>query len=216
MKAVQVSVPALVDAFDGGKLKGEPTQLGWSPDGTQLFLQISERDKAGMTVNPRFFLMAASTGKPERADAPPAWAAEYWAWKSGQSAPGAPTVKIDFTEEYKTVTSTLAPMGGALAKGGVDTSGSGGTTAEDVANHAQQMQKQHVVVFKLKGETIGQFVGQQVLAGYSYGWSPAAVGLMAYGNQSGHLALMDRDGQKQEVDATKNVILPFPPGRTTD
>jgi hypothetical protein len=207
-KAVRVSAPTQVDSIDAGKLKGEPTQLGWSPDGTTLFLQMSERDKAGMTINPRFYVMSASTGKPEIVDAPPAWTAEYWAWKSGQSAPGSPTFKIDFTEDYKTITATASPMGGALAKGGVDTSGSGGTTAEEVASHAQQMQKQHIVTFKLKGETVGYFAGQQALAGYTFGWSPATVGLMAYGNQAGRLALIDREGQKQEIDATKNVLLP--------
>src|SRR5436190_6212429 len=169
-KAAQVSTPVQVDSIDAGKLKGEPTQLAWSPDGTQLFLQMSERDKAGMTISPRSFLMSASTGKPEKVEAAPAWAAEYWAWKSGQAAPGAPAFKIDFTEDYKTVTSTSSPMGGALAKGGVDTSGSGGTTAEEVANHAQQMQKQHVVTYTLKGEVVGEFVGQQVVHGYTFSW----------------------------------------------
>lgn len=207
-KSAQVSTPAQVASLEAGKLKGEPIQLAWSPDGTRLFLQAAGRDKLGMVTNPRFFVMAASDGKLEPIDAPPAWAAEYWAWKSGQAAPGSPTFRIDFTEDYQTVSATSSPMGGALAKGGVDTSGSGGTTADDVATHTQQLQKQHVVIFKLKGETVGKFVGQQALAGYSFSWSPAAVGMMAYGNQAGRLALIDREGQKQEIDATKNVLLP--------
>jgi len=208
-KSAQVSAPAQVGAIlDGGKLKGEPIQLAWSPDGTKLFLQTASRDKLGMAVNPHFYVMAAADGKPESVDAPPAWAAEYWAWKSGQSAPGFPTFRIDFTEDYQTIAATSSPMGGALAKGGADTSGSGGTTADEVATHAQQVQKQHIVVFKLKGETVGKFVGQQALAGYTFSWSPAALGMMAYGNQAGRLALIDREGQKQEIDATNNVLLP--------
>jgi Tol biopolymer transport system component len=31
---------------------------------------------------------------------------------------------------------------------------------------------------------------------------------MAYGNQSGRLALIDELGRKQQIDGTKNVILP--------
>jgi WD40-like Beta Propeller Repeat len=206
---VQVSAPAQIgSSLDAGKLKGEPIKLAWSPDGTTLFLETAGRDKVGMAINPRSYLMSAADGKPEAIDTPPAWVAEYWAWKSGQASPASSAFRIDFKEEYKTVSSVSAPRGGDLAKGGVDTSGTGGTTANDVAMQAQQSQKVHVVVYTLKGETIGEFVGQQALHGYTFGWSPAAQGLMAYGNQAGRLALMDRQGQKQEIDGTKSVILP--------
>ena len=206
-KTVHVSAPAQVGTIDAGKLKGEPIQLAWSPDGTKLFLQTAGRDKLGMVTNPRFYVMSASDGKPEPVDAPPAWAAEYWAWKSGQFAPGSTTYGIDLKEDYRTVTATSAPMGGALAKGGADTGG-GGTTVEDVTAHAQGSQKLRVVTLTVKGETVGESVGLQFLPGYTFGWSPAALGMMAYGNQSGRLALMDRQGQKQQIDGTKNVILP--------
>jgi hypothetical protein len=206
---VQVSAPAQIGStLEAGKLKGEPIQLAWSPDGTKLYLQTAGRDKVGMTVNHRSYVMSAADGKPEAVDAPPAWAAEYWAWKSGQAAPGSPAFRIDFKQEFKTVEAVAAPRGGALAKGGVDTTGTGGTTADDIAMRAQQSQKLNVVVFTLKGETVGEFVGQQALPGYTFGWSPAAVGVMAYANQSGHLALIDAQGQKQQIEATKNVILP--------
>lgn len=207
LAVLQVSAPAQIGTVDAGKLKAEPTQLGWSPDGTKLFLQTAGRDKLGMLVNPRFYLMSISDAKPEAADVPPAWAAEYWAWKSGQAAPGDPAFRIDFKEDYQTVTSTSSPMGGGLAKGGADATG-GGTTVEDVSVRAQQGQRLHVVVFTLKGETVGEFVGVQALPGYTFGWGPAAVGWMAYANKAGRLALIDRDGQKQQVDATRNVILP--------
>jgi hypothetical protein len=207
-KSVQVSAPALVGSIDAGKLKGEPIQLAWSPDGSKLFLQTAGRDKLGMVKDPRFYLMSAVDGKTEPVDAPPAWAAEYWAWKSGKAAPGSPNFAIEAKEDWRTVTSTSTPMGGDLARGGVDTGGTGGTTAQDVAAHKQQSQKLLVVTLTAQGETVGQFVGQQFLPGYTYGWSPAALGMMAYGNQSGRLALMDRQGQKQQIDGTKNVILP--------
>ena len=207
-KTAQVSAPTQVSTIDAGKLKGEPIQLGWSPDGTKLFLQTAGRDKVGMIANPRFYLMSASDGKPEPVDTPPAWAAEYWAWKAGQFAPGSKTYGIDLKEDYRTVAAISSPMGGALAKGGADTSGGGGTTAEDVANRAQQAQKLRVVTLAVKGETVGESVGLQFQPGYTFSWSPAALAMMAYGNQSGRLAVMDRQGQKQEVGGTKNVILP--------
>ena len=208
-ESVQVSAPAQIgSSLDAGKLKGEPIKLAWSPDGTKLFLETAGRDKVGMAINPRSYVMSAADGKPEAVDAPPAWVAEYWAWKSGQASPASSTFRIDFKDEYKTVTAVSAPRGGDLAKGGVDAGGTGGTTANDIAMQAQQTQKVHVVVYTLKGETIGEFVGQQALHGYTFGWSPAAQGLMAYGNQAGRLTLMDRQGQRQEIDGTKSVILP--------
>jgi Tol biopolymer transport system component len=57
------------------------------------------------------------------------------------------------------------------------------------------------------GEVVGEFAGQQFLPGYTFGWSPRNQ-IMAYGNQAGRLALMDAHGDKQQMDATKNVILP--------
>ena len=73
---------------------------------------------------------------------------------------------------------------------------------------AQQQQKQRVVTLTVKGETVGEFVGVQFLPGYTFSWSPASIAMIAYANASGRLALMDRQGQKQQVDGTRNVILP--------
>src|SRR5687768_4352887 len=140
-KTVQVSAPALIGSIDAGKLKGEPIQLAWSPDGGKLFLQTAGRDKLGMVKDPRFYVMSAADAKTDAVDAPPAWAAEYWAWKSGKAAPGAPNFAIDAKEDVRTVTATSSPMGGDLARGSVDTSGTGGTSAQDVAAHSQQSQK---------------------------------------------------------------------------
>jgi WD40-like Beta Propeller Repeat len=206
-KTAQVSAPTPVSTIDTGKLKGEPTQLAWSPDGTQLFLQTSERDSAGMTKNPRFFVMSASDGKPAPVGAPPAWAAEYWTWKSNQFAPGSTTFGIQSKVEERKVTATATPMGGDLAKGGADPEGGGGTTAGDVAAARAQTHTANVFTLTLKGEVVGEFAGQQFLPGYTFGWSPKNQ-IMAYGNQAGRLALIDAQGGKQQIDATKNVILP--------
>lgn len=208
-KTMQVSAPAQVGTIDTGKLKGEPIQLAWSPDGTTLFLQTSERDPRGMVKNPRFYVMSASDGKPEPLDGPPLWVAEYWAWKSNKLAPGSNTFGIEVKEEQRAATATASPMGGALAKGSPSGDpGGGGTTAEEAGMRAAQTQTQHVFSLTSKGETVGEFINQQFLPGYTFSWSPAAQGVMAYANQAGRLALMDQQGQKQQIDATKNVILP--------
>jgi WD40-like Beta Propeller Repeat len=207
-KTLNVSPPTQVGTLDAGKLKGEPTQLAWSPDGTQLLLQTSDRDSRGMVTNPRFFVLSASDGKPQAVDAPPPWATEYWTWKSNQYAPGSKTFGIEITQEDRKSTATSSPMGGDLAKGGSsgDANG-GGTSAGEIASHAAQTQTQHVFLLKLKGENVGEFVNQQFLPGYTFGWAPRDH-IVAYRNQSGRLAFMDEQGQKQDVDTTKNVVLP--------
>jgi hypothetical protein len=207
--AIQIGAPAKVATLDTDKLKGEPTQLSWSADGTQFALQTSERDKTGMTRNPRVYVLAAGDGKATPVDAVPEWAEKYWTWKSNQFAPWPGETKIDVMQDRKTVTSTSAPMGGSLAKGGTsgDPNG-GGTTADEVASNKAQSQTLNVVTLKLMGETVGYFEGVQFLAGYTFGWAPKDVAAIAYVNGSGRLAVMEKDGQKQQVEGTKGVLLP--------
>jgi hypothetical protein len=209
VKSLQPSPPVLSRTIDGGKLKGEPTQLAWSPDATRVFVQSSERDSHAMITNPRYFVLGLSDGKLESVSAPPEWATDYWRWKSDKAAPGSRAFGIDVKREERTSTTTSAPMGGALARGGADVSGSGGTTADDMAVRAQQMQKQQVISLTLKSEIVGEFVNQQFLPGYTFGWAPESSGpMIAYRNQAGRLSVMDEQGQKQEIAGTKDVILP--------
>jgi Tol biopolymer transport system component len=208
--AVQFSAPARISTIDTGKLKGEPTELAWSPDGTQLFLQTSERDPTGMIKNPRLFLMAATDGKPQPVDAAPDWVTDYWTWKSNKYAPGSKTLGVEVKEDQRQAVPTASPMGGALAKGGTSGDpGGGGTSLEEASSHAAQMQKLHVFLLTLNGENVGEFVNQQFLPGYTFGWSPKSLAMLAYRNQSGKLGIMSVEGgKKQQIDSTKDVILP--------
>ncbi len=206
VKSLQLAAPASLAEIDTGKLKGEPTQLAWSPDGRSLVLQTSERDRYGMVKSPRYFLLSTAGGKPEPVKDAPDWLAEYWAWKAHKSAPGAGSFAIDITSEEKTVTATAAPMGGSLARGGAADPGQG-TSVEDATMRAQQMQKQRVTTLRLKNEVVGQFVNQQFLPGYTFGWAPRGA-MIAYGNEQGHLALMDQKGGKRDIEGTKAVLLP--------
>jgi hypothetical protein len=97
-------------------------------------------------------------------------------------------------------------MGGSLAKGG-GADPNAGSTVEDVTMRAQQMQQQQVFTLTLKNETVGEFVNQQFLPGYTFGWAPQG-GMIAYRNLAGHLAIMDERGDKREVADTKDVLLP--------
>ena len=66
----------------------------------------------------------------------------------------------------------------------------------------------NVVTLKLMGETVGYFEGVQFIPGYTFGWAPKDVAAIAYVTPKGRLAVMDKDGGKQQLESTKNVILP--------
>jgi len=203
--AVQIAAPARTATLD---VKGEPIRLAWSTDGSQLAMQTAERDKQGMmTGNPRFYVVTAADGKMATAPAWPDWADKYWTWKSNNYTPWSSTTTIDLKQEQKTLTATSAPMGGALAKGGT-VAGNAGSDADDVARHAYEAQKVNTVTLTLMGETVGYFEAMQFIPGYTFGWAPKEMAAIAYVNRSGHLAVMDKDGHKQQVDSTKDVILP--------
>jgi hypothetical protein len=205
-KSLQPSAPQVVGTVDTGKLKGEPTELAWSPDASKLFLQTSERDSLAMLKNPRFFVLGAADAKPESVSAIPDWASEYWQWKSNKTAPGSTTLSIEIKQERRQSTATASPMGGSLAKGG-GADPNAGSTVEDATMRAQQMQQQQVFTLTLKSEVVGEFVNQQFLPGYTFGWAPQG-GLIAYRNAAGRLAIMDERGDKREVADTKDVLLP--------
>ena len=207
-KPVAVAAPVLIGQIDTGRLKGEPTELAWAPDGSTFFLQTSERDKSAMITNPRFYLLSATNAKAQKLDAKPDWEGPYWMYKSNEYAPGATKIGIDIKEEERVASSTSSPTGGALAKGGT-VAGNAGATMEDAANAAQNMQQVHVFILKLGGEQIGEFVNQQFLPGYTFSWSPEQLGMIAYVNDSGRLSIMDVQGKnKQQIEGTKNVLLP--------
>ena len=203
--AIQVAAPVKTATIE---LKGEPTRLSWSGDGAELAIQTAERDDRGMTKNPRNYLVAVAGGKLSNADASPEWADKYWTWKSDRLAPWAPSVGIDIKQEQKTVSSTSSPMGGSLAKGGTSGDPNSGTTADEATQHKLNSQTLNVITLTLLGETVGYFEGVQFIPGYTFGWAPKDVAAIAYINRSGRLAVMDKDGNKQQVDSTKGVMLP--------
>ncbi|HJZ76573.1 MAG TPA: hypothetical protein VKE51_32785, partial [Vicinamibacterales bacterium] len=76
------------------------------------------------------------------------------------------------------------------------------------ARRQYEAQKVNVITLTLMGETVGYFEGMQFIPGYTFGWSPKDLASIAYVNSSGRLAVMDKDGKRQLVDGTKNVLLP--------
>ncbi len=202
--------PETLAQIDTGKLKGTPTQLAWSPDGSQLYLQTSERDADGKLKKPRSFVLTLGDPTPRPVESAPSWAAEYWNWKSYKMPPNANSPEIQVKQEMRARTATESAMGGSsnLGGGSIEPMGGGGTSVDAVALRAQQQGKVPAVILTLNGETVGEFVGVPPLAGYTFGWAPKPPARLAYATTSGRLAILEATGDKREIKETKNVILP--------
>lgn len=203
--AASVAAPVKIAELDLGKLKGEPAKLAWSPDAKQFYFQTMEMKRNGSRTDHHFVIDAAS-GSVKDVDAMPDWAAAYWQWKSHKAAPGAPAFEIQVSDEQKTVRATAAPMGGDLARGG--TSASDGTTVIDATSAATNSQQVRVITLRLRGETVGEFVNGPLVPGLTFGWSPAALGLIAFTDKDGKVIVMDQAGSRQEVPSTSDAVLP--------
>jgi hypothetical protein len=214
----QVTVTAATDVLTLDlKSKGQRVrQLSWSPDLTQLCLQTYDANKDASVKALYYYLLPVNGGKPTRVETPPEWAAEYWAWKSGQSAPGDPTWKIEVSSEKKIANATSMPMGGDLARGGTVDPASTGIAVESVTAMAAGTTNVNVYTMRLGSVTVGEWINHPIMPGVTFGWGPTGSGLIAFAETgSGRLILMDRTGAKKQAEGTKNVMLPaFTPDLT--
>jgi hypothetical protein len=202
--------PAAIAQIDAGKLKGVPSQLAWSDDNTQLFLQLAERDSDGKVRKTHAFVLTLADPALTPIDEAPDWATRYWSWKSYKTPPNAEGPEITVSQEMRPRVMSESAMGGSVGQsgGGIDNMGGTGTSIDAVAMRAQQQAKMPATVLRLKDEVVGQFVGTPPVPGITFGWAPAMPARLAYGNTAGHLAIIDGQGRKQEVAGTKNVSLP--------
>ncbi len=205
--SVVVTPSAPVVEFDMRRLKGPLVrQLAWSPDQTELYLQTYEANRDASVRNTFHYVIPVTGGAPRQVDTPPSWAVAYLQWKSGQASPDDPSWKIDVRSEKKIQSATATPMGGDLARGGVDTGGA--ISAETVAVAAAQSGNVNVYSMVLGGEVVGYWENHPIVPGLTFGWAPKGVGLIAFADKSGQLAVMDRGGKARRIESTKAVTLP--------
>lgn len=206
--AVQVGLIERLAQIDTDRLNGEPVRLAWSPDGTQLYVQTSRLD-AGGTSAVQHYVVSTSDGRLTRTHGEPDWVAAYWSWKSTQAAPGAPTFRIVLDSERRMLRSTVVPRGADIAGMGSG-SGSAGSGrilgGEPVAVGEAQNAAIHRML--LHGDVIGEWVNAPIVPGETFGWSPAALGLIAYANRAGTLVIADASGRRRAIDNTSKVSLP--------
>jgi hypothetical protein len=216
---LKISEPIHIAELDTDLLKGQPFRLGWSPDGSQLYVQTLEgtwadanTGRATATFSHYLFGLGAFVGRNfssavrEDLQAPPEWFAPYWSAKNGRHAPDVPELSIELKTEQRKLVTTSVPMGGDLAKGGT---GGTGASAGDAGAAAYQSQWVPVNTMKYKGEVIGEFVNSVIVPGLTYGWGPPGTGALAYAAQyGGKVVVIDQFGEKRAVPDTKDALLP--------
>jgi hypothetical protein len=205
--ALVISQGSPLAQLDMGKLKGEPSRLAWSPDGSQIYLQTLEGGFGRANVKLRHYVFNLANGAKEDLQVEPEWASKYWTAKSGQTSPDGPLLKIELKTEQRREQTTSVPRGGDLARGGtsIDT----GTSVGDGVAAAYNSQATAVHLMLLKGETVGEFVNSVIVPGLTFGWGPQGSRLIAFAAQkTGRVIVMDEQGAKQEVAGSQDAILP--------
>jgi hypothetical protein len=203
VSGLTIGAPNVVAELEVGTLKGEPRQLSWSPDGSQLALRTSEGDKP--TDRTSFYTVALSGGGVVAVQREPDWAAEYWAFKSDRSAPGIPGVQIDLDQKLEI---QKVGTGSAGAAAGGDRAGGNTVMSADNIDREAQHQRENVFRLTLYGDTISTFVNQRPIPGLQFGWGPKQSGAIAFVDPDGRLILLDQKKRKRMVAGVKGASLP--------
>lgn len=203
--ALTVSEPAAIAEIDTDRLKGQPSRLAWSPDGSELYLQMMEGGFGQPGARLRHYAFDAGTGRRQDLQAEPTWASAYWTAKSAQSSPDG-AGRIDLKSETRTERTVSTPMGGDLARGG--SSVATGTAAGDGVAAAYSRQSSLVHSMFFNGELIGEFVNSVIVPGLTFGWGPRGSRVIAFAGKSGRVVVMDDKGRRKEVERSKDALLP--------
>lgn len=207
--ALTLSAPVELVTFDTGKIKGDPRRLSWSPDQKTLYLQAVRISSGQQEL--RHFYIGVDERALKSAPGEPVWANEYWTTKSARNAPADPKIEIAIDVRQEHIQAGPEILGGAMSGAALtgQTSMSNPTiNPQDVSD--KNFHGQDVTVYRLtlKGEMVGKGVQGEFFPGKTFGWSPAAVGAIAFSDEEGRLVIMDLAKRKQVVATTAGVVLP--------
>jgi hypothetical protein len=212
-----VSEPRQIVELDLGRIRGEPARLAWSPDDSELYFQTIQFDRSGNPTR-RHWILKLDGSAPSPIEAEPAWAGNYWVWKSAPAAPAAPAWKIDIDSRREVARAASAPRGGDLAGMGGDASArvggddGSGMEVSDALAAANARAGIGINTFRLSGQAIGEWRNTPVAPGQTFGWAPKALGeWIAFawsGHRGGRVTLMNSEGTRVEIDASRNATFP--------
>jgi len=195
-----LSQPRVVAEIDAGRFKGEPARLALAEDGS-VFVRWVETDRYQNELGKN--LVIAPGGAIQPITQQPSWAAQYWAWKAGFNAPGAPGLKFDVETRQQGKTAT-----GSAGGGGAVNPNMSDPYASSLGKDLASAQNVATTTVRLKGEVVAAAENQRLVPGLTFGWAPAPYAALAYVNGRKRLAIIDRDGRKMEVQGTADVLLP--------
>jgi hypothetical protein len=192
-----LSPPKAVAELDVGQLGGAPVRLAWGADG-ELYVKGAQVDRWGNEKSRHFTLRidrAAPRANLNAIDAEPAWASSYWLWKSSFVAPGVRDLKLELEvrKELATATGLVRDAGGA---------------SQHPRDLSPQVQNVNTATLKLKHEIVAEAVNTTLVSGLSFGWAPAAMGVLAYVDGKTRLKLIGREGRPREVAGCNDALLP--------
>ena len=199
-----LSTPKVVAEIDSGKLKGEMARLAWGDDG-QFFVRSVERDIFQNERGKNYVLTPA--GAMQQVKDEPAWAALYWSWKAGLTAPGSPEVRLDVERREQNKTAT-GSSGQDFGSGGTPNPNRSDPSSNQIAKDVSSMQKIVTVTVRFRGETIYEVQNGTVAPGSSFSWAPAPKQALVFVNGKRRLVVIDRNGKTLEVPGTGDALLP--------
>jgi hypothetical protein len=157
---------------------------------------------------PHHYVVATTDGSVTAADAEPAWATEYWSFKSDRYAPGLPSLVIDVKESVENMKYGTGSAGASdPSSGGLTGENQHGASANNVAK-ASQSQHLDVISLVLLDETIGKWANERPTPGTTFSWGPNGSGAIAFADEDGRLVLLDSHKRKQRIAGTKEACLP--------
>ena len=198
---VTLDEPIAWAQIDTVALKGRPARLAWSDDRSELYLQVVK----GLTSEDltfRHYLIRKGSA-PRLIDKQPKWVEEYWKWKSAKVFFGDPR----FTIIVETSRQILDNLNGVSANKTPYLSDTP-LTGNQLTLARQPGQTQITNRLVLNGVSIGEFVDELIVPGYTFSWSSEELRLIAFRANTGRLSIMNEDGKIQTVRRTANIILP--------
>jgi len=191
--SLAVAPPTSIAQLERKTLRGEPSQMAWSPDGATLYIQ--SRDGIGSAAQLRHFELHLADQFLRPLENEPEWAAEYWRNKVTELAPGMPWLQIDVTVD--STRTRVAPFAGGFASAG---SATGSETASSFTLA--------YVTLSYLGVEIGRWMTDEAKNGVTFGWGPAGSGAIAFVDRQNHLVLIDKERRLRVVPRTEGVMLP--------
>lgn len=191
--------PVTVIDLDLGQLKGDLRQIGWSPDGSQLYIQTVE----GVQPKEKFhhYIVGSEGGALIPSDAVPEWAQAYWTFKSDRTAPGVPSLEIDVKQTHDTT-----KVGTGSARPGTMTTSM--ADANENAAMAVEGQRGTTWTFTLLDERISEFKDARPIPGLMFSWGPRGSGAIAFTDRDGRLIFLDQSKHKLVAPNVKDATLP--------